>query len=134
MSNVKTNTVARKSIVRAQDVALSFLMGGVAAVQKLHNEKGFTAATLDSAIETMRDGGQTVVDLLFLREKLFTKSTGVRGRKAAQVGDSRVYSVQEVGETGAFVRLPVGLLGLAKGDDVRVDFLDGRIVVTVATA
>ncbi len=134
MSNVKANTVARKAIVRAQDVALSYLMGGVAAVEKLHNEKGFTAATLDSAIETMRDGGQNVVDLLFLREKLFTKSTGQRGRKAAQIGDSRVYSVQEVGETGAFVRLPVGLLGLAKGDDVRVDFLDGRIVVTVATA
>jgi hypothetical protein len=134
MSNVKANTVARKSIVRAQDVALSFLMGGVPAVEKLLNEKGFTAATLDSAIETMRDGGQNVADLLLLREKKFAKVAGQRGRKAAQIGDSRVYSVQEVGETGAFVRLPVGLLGLAKGDDVRVTFLDGRIVVeTVST-
>jgi hypothetical protein len=132
MSNV--NNTARKAIVRAQDVALSFLMGGVAAVEKLHNEKGFTAATLDSAIETMRDGGQNVADLLLLREKKFAKSTGQRGRKAAQIGDSRVYSVQEVGETGAFVRLPVGLLGLAKGDDVRVTFLDGRIVVESTSA
>lgn len=132
MSNV--NNTARKAIVRAQDVALSFLMGGVAAVEKLHNEKGFTAATLDSAIETMRDGGQNVADLLLLREKKFAKATGQRGRKAAQIGDSRVYSVQEVGETGAFVRLPVGLLGLAKGDDVRVTFLDGRIVVESTSA
>lgn len=132
MSNVKN--AARKSIVRGQDVALTYLMGGAAAVAKLHDEKGFSAATLDNAIETIAKGGQDTANLADLRDKLFTKSTGSRGRKAAQIGDSRVYSVQEVGDAGAFVRLPVGLLGLAKGDDVRVDFLDGRIVVTVATA
>ena len=132
MSNV--NNTARKSIVRGQDVALAYLMGGVKGVEKLHGDKGFTAATLDNAIEAIANGGQDTANLAALRDKLFVKSTGSRGRKAAQIGDSRVYSVQEVGETGAFVRLPVGLLGLAKGDDVRVDFLDGRIVVTVATA
>lgn len=132
MSNV--NNTARKAIVRAQDVALSFLMGGVAAVEKLHTDKGFTAATLDNAIETMNEGGQDTAKLVALRDKLFQKSTGSRGRKAAQIGESRVYSVQEVGETGAFVRLPVGLLGLAKGDDVRVTFLDGRIVVESTSA
>lgn len=131
MSNVNT---ARKSIVRAQDVALAFLMGGIGAVQKLHTEKGFTAATLDNAIETMTEGGQDTAKLVELRGKLFTKSTGSRGRKAATVGDSRNYSVQEVGETGAFVRLPVGLLGLVKGDEVRVTFLDGRIVVESAAS
>jgi len=131
MSNVNT---ARKSIVRAQDVALAFLMGGIGAVQKLHTDKGFTAATLDNAIETMTEGGQDTAKLVELRGKLFTKSTGSRGRKAATVGDSRNYSVQEVGETGAFVRLPVGLLGLVKGDEVRVTFLDGRIVVESAAS
>jgi hypothetical protein len=131
MSNVNT---ARKSIVRAQDVALAFLMGGIGAVQKLHTDKGFTAATLDNAIETMTEGGQDTAKLVELRGKLFTKSTGSRGRKAATVGDSRNYSVQEVGETGAFVRLPVGLLGLVKGDEVRVTFLEGRIVVESAAS
>lgn len=131
MSNVNT---ARKSIVRKQDIALAFLMGGIGAVQKLHTDKGFTAATLDNAIETMTEGGQDTAKLVELRGKLFTKSTGSRGRKAATVGDSRNYSVQEVGETGAFVRLPVGLLGLVKGDEVRVTFLDGRIVVESAAS
>jgi hypothetical protein len=127
MSNVNT---ARKSIVRAQDVALSFLMGGTGAVLKLHNEKGFTAATLDNAIETVKAGGQDTSSLVSLRDQLFTKSTGSRGRKGATVGESRDYSVQEVGETGAFVRLPVGLLGLCKGDTVTVTFEDNRIVVS----
>ena len=131
MSNVNT---ARKSIVRAQDVALAFLMGGIGAVQKLHTDKGFTAATLDNAIETRTEGGQDTAKLVELRGKLFTKSTGARGRKAASVGDTRNYSVQEVAETGAFVRLPVGLLGLVKGDEVRVTFLDGRIVVESAAS
>ena len=131
MSNVNT---ARKSIVRKQDIALAFLMGGIGAVQKLHTDKGFTAATLDNAIETMTEGGQDTAKLVELRGKLFTKSTGSRGRKAATVGDSRNYSVQEVGETGAFVRLPVGLLGLVKGDEVRVTFLEGRIVVESAAS
>jgi len=132
MSNV--NNTARKSIVRAQDVALSFLMGGIGAVQKLHTDKGFTASTLDSAIDTMNEGGQDTASLVTLRDQLFVKSTGSRGRKAASIGDARHYSVQEVGETGAFVRLPVGLLGLVKGDEVRVTFLDGRIVVESAAS
>jgi hypothetical protein len=45
---------------------------------------------------------------------------GARGRPPAKVG-----------EMDPFIRLPVSLLGLAKGATATVTFHDGRIVVTV---
>lgn len=56
---------------------------------------------------------------------------GARGRPPAKVGDSRSYKVQQVNDIDPFIRLPVSLLGLAKGATATVTFHDGRIVVTV---
>jgi hypothetical protein len=127
MSNVNT---ARKSIVSAKDLALAVVMHGAKGVRDLHNSKGFAVKTLDGAIDVVGADSEHGATLADLRNTLFPASTGTRGRKGATVGESRDYSVQEVGETGAFVRLPVGLLGLCKGDTVTVTFEDNRIVVS----
>jgi len=126
-------TVARKSIVNAKDIIVALMCNGVAGVGALFNDKGFTVATLDSAIDTL-SGTEHAATLTSFREANFAASNGVRGRKAAAIGDTRVYSVQEVKDTGAFIRLPVELLGLAKGDDVSVSFFAGRIVVQAVKA
>ena len=125
----KVNT-ARKSIVSAKDLALAVVMHGVKGVTDLHNSKGFTVKTLDGAIDVVGADTDHGITLAACRANLFPASNGVRGRKGATTGESRDYSVQEVGETGAFVRLPVGLLGLCKGDTVTVHFEEDRIVVT----
>lgn len=129
MSNANT---ARKAIVSAKDIALAVVTGGASKVRDLHNNTGFTAKTLDGAI-ALFDGTEHGNTLAALRAELFaTVGTGARGRKPVTVGATREYTVQEVGETGAFVRLPVGLLGLVKGDKVSVTFDDGVISVVCA--
>jgi hypothetical protein len=129
MSNVNST---RKPIVTAKDIALDLATGGAAKVREKFVNEGFTVKTLDGAIALFggveTDLGAT---LSALRGELFTTvSNGRRGRPAVAVGATREYSVQEVGETGAFVRLPVGVLGLIKGDTVTVTFDDGVITVT----
>jgi hypothetical protein len=129
MTNVNT---ARKAIVSAKDIALALATGGASKVRDLHNGSGFTAKTLDGAI-ALFDGTEHGNTLTALRGELFaTVSNGRRGRPAVAVGASREYTVQEVGETGAFVRLPVGLLGLMKGDKVSVTFDECGITVVRA--
>ena len=64
-----------------------------------------------------------------LADALAPESSGERGRPTAKVGESRTYRVQEVNDSGAFIRLPVGLLGLAKGGVATVTFDNGVIRV-----
>jgi hypothetical protein len=122
------STVARKSIVNAKDIIVALMCNGMTGVTSLFNDKGFTVATLDSAIDTL-SGTEHAASLTSFRAANFAASNGVRGRKAAAIGDTRVYTVQEVKDTGVFIRLPVELLGLVKGADVSVSFEKGRIVV-----
>lgn len=124
---------ARKARVTAQDVAMLMLIGGgVPAVAALHERSGIAEKTLDAAVDLLSADTEKAAALAAFRDDAFPGSDGVRGRAPARVGDVRGYRVQEVGETGAFIRLPVALLGLAKGDTASVSFADGRIVVTRA--
>lgn len=119
----------RKQTVTAKDVALAAVMGGRDNVINLHSRSGFTLKTLDGAIDLVGSGTVHGDTLASLRGFLFQPSSGVRGRKGAVIGETRTYTCQEVNDTGAFLRLPVELLGLAKGDTAYVTFLDGQIVV-----
>lgn len=132
-ANNAVTTVTNKKRVTAQDVAMLMLVGGgVDAVKALHTSAGIVAGTFDKAIELLGASPDNADALADLRDELFTsEGAGARGRPAVQIGQSRTYRVQEVGETGAFVRLPVGLLGLAKGQSATVTFQDGRIIVTM---
>jgi hypothetical protein len=125
---------ARKVRVTAQSVAFLALTEGVAAVTRLHNTPGseIAAATFDSAVDLLASQPEVAASLVALRSDLFgDDEPGARGRPAAKVGDSRAYKVQQVGEMDPFIRLPVSLLGLAKGSAATVTFENGRIIVTV---
>ena len=125
---------ARKVRVTAQSVAFLALTEGVAAVTRLHNTPGseIAAATFDSAVDLLASQPEVAASLVALRSDLFgDDEPGARGRPAAKVGDSRAYKVQQVNDTDPFIRLPVSLLGLAKGSTATVTFEDGRIIVRV---
>jgi hypothetical protein len=125
---------ARKVRVTAQSVAFLALTEGVAAVTRLHNTPGseIAAATFDSAVDLLASQPEVAASLAAIRSDLLgDDEPGARGRPAAKVGDSRAYKVQQVGEMDPFIRLPVSLLGLAKGSTATVTFENGRIVVTV---
>jgi hypothetical protein len=122
----------RKVRVTAQQVAFLALTEGADAVSSLHNKPGceIAPATFDAACDLL--AGQPAVReaLEGLRSDLFGEGgTGERGRPAAKIGESRSYKVQQVGESDPFIRLPVSLLGLAKGGSATVTFDNGVIRV-----
>lgn len=56
-----------------------------------------------------------------------------RGRVALAVGMTRTYKAQAVEGSDSFIRLPVGVLGAFKGDEVKATVnADGSITVTRA--
>ena len=134
MTNALNAPTVRKVRVTAQQVAFLMLTEGPAGVERLHSKPGheIAAATFDAAVEllsaqpAMRDG------LDALRSQLLgDDAPGERGRPAAKIGDSRSYKVQQVGEMDPFIRLPVSLLGLGKGQTATVTFEQGVIRVKV---
>jgi hypothetical protein len=134
MKTLNAPAPARKVRVTAQSVAFLALTEGVAAVTRLHNTPGseIAPATFDSAVDLLASQPEVAASLAAIRSELLgDDEPGARGRPAAKVGDSRAYKVQQVGEMDPFIRLPVSLLGLAKGSTATVAFEDGRIVVTV---
>jgi hypothetical protein len=128
MSN--TNN-ARKVRVTGQSVAFLMLTDGLDAVRDLHKSAGIAKPTFDNAVDLLA-GREEAASLADLRDELHPAGTGERGRPAARVGESRTYSAQQVNDGAVFIRLPVDLLGVGKGGDVKVSFADGRITVTRA--
>ena len=123
---------ARKVRVTGQQVALLALTEGTDAVLALHNRPGceIAPATLDSAVALLSGQPETAAALSALRPELFgSDGPGERGRPAAKVGESRKYRVQQVNDGDTFIRLPVALIGGAKGQEVTVTFGDGMITV-----
>jgi hypothetical protein len=129
MSNTVNN--ARKVRITSQQVAFLALTEGVGAVETLHGKPGceIAPATFAAAVELLATQPETAAALSALADALAPESSGERGRPAAKVGESRTYRVQEVNDSGAFIRLPVGLLGLAKGGVATVTFDNGVIRV-----
>lgn len=128
------NAPARKVRVTSQQVAFLCLTEGVGKVVALHNAPGsqIAPATFDGALDLLASQPTAQAALLEIRAELFgDDEPGARGRPAAKVGDSRAYKVQQVGEMDPFIRLPVSLLGLAKGSTATVTFENGRITVRV---
>lgn len=122
----------RKARVTSQQVAFLMLTEGAAGVQKLHNTPGheIAPATFDGAVDLLSSQIEARTALESLRGELLGDSEpGERGRPAAKVGESRAYKVQQVGEQDPFIRLPVSLLGLAKGSVATVTFGNGTITV-----
>ncbi len=125
---------ARKIRVTAQSVAFLTLTEGVGKVLALHASPGgaIAPATFEGALELLASQPTARAALEEIRGELYSDSeSGQRGRPAAKIGDVRGYKVQEVNESDPFVRLPVSLLGLAKGQTAMVAFENGRIVVTL---
>jgi hypothetical protein len=122
----------RKVRVTSQQVAFLMLTEGPAGVERLHNTPGheIAVATFDGAVDLLAGQPAHREGLEALRSQLLGDSEpGERGRPAAKVGESRSYKVQQVGDGDAFIRLPVSLLGLAKGGVATVTFGNGTIMV-----
>ena len=129
----------RKQRVTADDIVMSFLLEGSSAVQALLVDHTNPADVLSKAMQKIKakNEHQNVTDLQDMRSAfLKAKGSGSRGAKALEVGASKVYSTQRVGEQGdLFIRLPVSLLVSHKGAQVEVEACnDGTLRVRAVRA
>lgn len=85
-------------------------------------------------LSTMGAPSETVSMLNALAVAFTPKADGQgRGRVALAKGMTRTYRAQAVEGSDSFIRLPVGVLGAFKGDEVKVRVNeDGSITVTRA--
>ena len=83
-------------------------------------------------LQTMGAPSETIGMLNRLAIAFTPQASGEgRGRVALAVGMRRKYRVQAVEGSDSFIRLPVGVLGAFKGDEVEAEVLqDGTIRVT----
>ena len=133
MTTANTASV-RKVRVTSQQVAFLMLTEGADGVTRLNDKPGceIAPATFDGAIELLATQPQQREALEALRAQILgDDAPGERGRPAAKVGDSRCYKVQQVNDSDPFIRLPVSLLGLVKGQSATVFFDNGVIRVKV---
>ena len=139
--NTNTNTVSnntnnegsvsRKNTVQAKDIVIAMMLDGINGVMNLHEQKGFTKATCNTAAKLLDENNKDTLahELRVFAADTFGGTSGQRGCSAVKVGESRLYSVQQVGDAGAFIRLPVELLGATKGTNVTVTFHADHILV-----
>ena len=122
------NNEHERNLVSFKDVQIAFLMEGVNGVQKLVSDGKVSKPTIRRALRKFHEQGNTPVDF----ERWVAENVGPigRGRSAPSVGETRSYKVQQIKNTGPFLRLPLDSLGINKGGVVRVKFEDGKIVVT----
>lgn len=117
----------KRSTISFKDVQIAYLMDGVSSIEKLHNEKKASTATIRRALNNLRHGGREVTLLeKWIQDNL---GVGVRGRAAPQAGQERVYRAQQIKSSGPFLRLPLSALSVNKGETVSVRFEKDRIVV-----
>ena len=114
-----------------QDLVMSYLFTGVEKVSAQLVSRNNPAKAIDGMLEILnaQDPSRDVSDLLALRSR-FATSTGTRGRGPLVDGETRTYKAQEVNGS-VFIRLPVDMVGAAKGDEVTVSLNGGVFTVRV---
>jgi hypothetical protein len=123
-----TENINERNLVSFKDVQIAYLMEGVTGVQHLMEQGKVSKPTIRRALRKFHEQGNTPAEF----ERWVAEKVGPigRGRSAPSVGETRSYKVQQIKNTGPFLRLPLDSLGIKKGGVVRVKFEDGKIVVS----
>lgn len=128
-------TKERRKPYTWRQAGMDYLTYGIKAVdQRLLAHHSDPVGLLTDLINDLEEREQNATELINLRAIFAArKNNGTKGRKPVSVGDTRDYKSQQTemdGKLGeAFIKLPVALLGLSKGDMTRVFFESGVIKV-----
>lgn len=117
-----------RNLVSFKDVQIAYLMEGVDGVEKLMHAGQVSKPTIRRALRKFHETGTAPAEF----ERWVAERVGPigRGRSAPSIGETRSYKVQQIKNTGPFLRLPLDSLAINKGGVVRVRFEDNKIVVT----
>jgi hypothetical protein len=121
---------AAKKGTTYKDVIIMFLAEGLSLVEKNVESGKVTVSAVRKAAAELKDTFPERADLLSaFADKVQPVSTG-RGRSPPKPGDDRDYKAQKIGDNEPFLRLPLGVLGVKKGQSVTVRFQADRLMVT----
>lgn len=117
-----------RNLVSFKDVQIAYLMEGIGGVEKLMESGQVSKPTIRRALKKFHETGAVPAEF----ERWVAERVGPigRGRSAPSIGETRSYKVQQIKNTGPFLRLPLDSLAINKGGVVRVRFEDNKIVVT----
>ena len=129
MTTINSTNSARKAPVTHKDLTMAYLMAGggqkgVDAISPLLANHTDAVGVLEKVIGSLTANKQPASELIDLRDEFAAALTpGVKGRKPVTVGQSRSYSVQQIGDDGdVFIRLPLSTLGVRKHDKIMATF------------
>ncbi len=117
----------RKQNLSFKDIQISYLTGGVSQVESVFNSGKTSKQTVRKALKELSTSGQDVKALeAWVLERFGSNG---RGRNAPLKGETRLYKAQQVQTGGPFLRLPLEVLGVKKGEQLKVHFGGEKISV-----
>ena len=123
-----------RTLISFKDVTIAYLTRGLEGAIAEH-QRGASEDTLIRALNELQGNSQECSDFAsYVHEAtggIESETRGSRGRAAPQVGESRTYLAQQVGEADPFIRVPVSLMGVDKGGEVVTTFNeDGTVTLS----
>jgi len=127
-NNNKNNTVR----VTSKDLEIAFLIGQVEGINDLVADAGKVPGkkVFTQALSALDQKGLETAQLAEFISTLFPASGKGRGKQQSVDGETRFYSVQKVKNSAPFIRLPLSILDVKRGQEVAVTFNGKKIVVT----
>ena len=124
----KNNTVR----ITSKDLEIAFLIGQLDGVNDLIDDAGKMPGkkVFIQAVTSLDSKGLETAQLADLITDLFPASGKGRGKQQPVDGETRFYSVQKVKNSAPFIRLPLSIMGVERGQEVAVTFNGKKIVVT----
>jgi hypothetical protein len=124
----KNNTVR----ITSKDLEIAFLIGQLDGVNDLLDTAGKVPGkkVFTQALTSLDSKGLETAELAEFITELFPASGKGRGKQQPVNGETRFYSVQKVKNSAPFIRLPLSIMGVERGQEVAVTFNGNKIVVT----
>ncbi len=124
----KNNTVR----ITSKDLEIAFLIGDLAGINDLVKQAGKVPGkkVFNQALTSLDSKGLETAELAEFITDLFPSSGKGRGKQQPVNGETRFYSVQKVKNSAPFIRLPLSIMGVERGQEVAVTFNGNKIVVT----
>jgi len=122
-------TKAKKTSLTYKDVIIMFLAEGLSLVEKNVEIGRVTVNAVRRAAKDLQASfPERAETLSAFAEKVRPVHTG-RGRSQPVPGDERDYKAQKLGKNEPFLRLPLSVLDVKKGQLITVRFAADRLVV-----
>tara|TARA_R110002051_G_scaffold59951_2_gene109978 strand:+ start:154 stop:549 length:396 start_codon:yes stop_codon:yes gene_type:complete len=128
----KNNNKNSNVRITSKDLEIAFLIGQVEGINDLVADAGKVPGkkVFTQALSALDSKGLETAQLAEFISTLFPASGKGRGKQQPVDGETRFYSVQKVKNSAPFIRLPLSILDVERGQEVAVTFNGKKIVVT----